>query len=69
MKKAYENPVAEKIVFDYTNTVTASGSVPTMYKTTIDKKCVKIIDEPKPTLKPVVTEKPTEGIVVKCVRP
>lgn len=25
MKKAYENPVAEKIVFDYTNSVAASG--------------------------------------------
>lgn len=26
MKKTYENPVAEKIVFDYTNTVAASGT-------------------------------------------
>ncbi len=27
MKKAYENPVAEKIVFDYTTSVVASGKV------------------------------------------
>ena len=46
MKKTYENPVAEKIVFDYTNTVTASGSLPTMYAKTTDKKCVVILEEP-----------------------
>ncbi len=67
MKKMYENPVAEKIVFDYTSTVVASGTVSTQYKSTMDKKCEKIIDEPKPTKVPIVTEKPTEGIVVKCV--
>ena len=65
MKKAYENPIAEKIVFDYTSTVVASG--PTQYKTTLDHKCVTIIEEPKPTKPPIIIEKPTEGIVVKCV--
>lgn len=67
MKKAYENPVAEKIVFDYSSTVVASGTVSTQYKTTVDKKCEKIIEEPKPTKEPIIIEKPTEGYVVKCV--
>ena len=39
MKKAYENPVAEKIVFDYTNTVTASGGGLNLLGTSDEQWC------------------------------
>ncbi len=58
MKKAYENPVAEKIVFDYSQAVVASGA--TQYKSTKDHRCDIILEEP-----PVVHE-PTTGPIILC---
>ncbi len=62
MKKAYENPVAEKIVFDYTNTVVASESLK-MIGTSAEQWCHK--KEEKEEEKPVVVP---GGMSYKCVK-
>ena len=63
MKKAYENPVAEKIVFDYTNTVVASGPL-NMIGTSTEQWCHK--KEEKEEEKPVVIT--PGGMSYKCVK-
>ena len=56
MKRNYKTPVSEMLVFDYTESVVASG--PTQYKSTQDHKCVVIIEEPKLFSTPTTVCKP-----------
>ena len=44
MKKVYTSPVAEKLEFDYTNVVATSVGGATQTATTVDHKCVVIVD-------------------------
>ena len=39
MKKAYETPIAEKLEFDYTNTVVASGPGQNLFSTSHEQWC------------------------------